>query len=97
MKLPYDTSMHCPFAHSHAHGFRTLLTVPIFTLFLRYHLQLCFDLIQEWIKNNPTASICTSDGVGKFKDIAIFQDYHGLPEFRQVSVDSQRVNMASLI
>ncbi|KAI6707706.1 hypothetical protein NL676_010668 [Syzygium grande] len=45
--------------------------------------QLCFDLIEEWIKNNPTASICTSDGVGKFKDVAIFQDYHGLLEFRQ--------------
>ncbi|KAL3737597.1 hypothetical protein ACJRO7_019178 [Eucalyptus globulus] len=45
--------------------------------------QLSFDLIEEWIKNNPTASICTPDGVGKFKDVAIFQDYHGLPEFRQ--------------
>ncbi|KAL1830313.1 hypothetical protein ACET3Z_008725 [Daucus carota] len=46
--------------------------------------QLSFDLIEEWIKNNPTASICTSQGVGQFKDIAIFQDYHGLPQFRKV-------------
>ncbi|KAF8029939.1 hypothetical protein BT93_E2377 [Corymbia citriodora subsp. variegata] len=45
--------------------------------------QLSFDLIEEWIKNNPTASICTPAGVGKFKDIANFQDYHGLMEFRQ--------------
>ncbi|KAF8412191.1 hypothetical protein HHK36_000151 [Tetracentron sinense] len=44
--------------------------------------QLCFDLIQEWIKRNPKASICTAEGVGEFKDIAIFQDYHGLPDFR---------------
>ncbi|KAI6707716.1 hypothetical protein NL676_010678 [Syzygium grande] len=44
---------------------------------------LCFDLIEEWTKDNPTAFICTSDGVGKFKDVAIFQDYHGLLEFRQ--------------
>ncbi|KAF8413229.1 hypothetical protein HHK36_001205 [Tetracentron sinense] len=43
---------------------------------------LCFDLIQEWIKKNPKASICTAEGVDEFKDIAIFQDYHGLPEFR---------------
>ncbi|XP_050235830.1 1-aminocyclopropane-1-carboxylate synthase-like [Mercurialis annua] len=45
--------------------------------------QLCFDLIRDWIKRNPEASICTPEGVDKFKDIANFQDYHGLPEFRQ--------------
>lgn len=43
---------------------------------------LSFDLIQEWVKNNPKASICTAAGVNEFRDIAIFQDYHGLPEFR---------------
>ncbi|XP_059634264.1 1-aminocyclopropane-1-carboxylate synthase-like [Cornus florida] len=45
--------------------------------------QLCFDLIEDWIKKNPTASICTIEGVNNFKDIANFQDYHGLPEFRK--------------
>ncbi|CAI9764187.1 unnamed protein product [Fraxinus pennsylvanica] len=44
--------------------------------------QLSFDLIEEWIKKNPRASICTLEGVNAFKDISIFQDYHGLPEFR---------------
>ncbi|KAG4992661.1 hypothetical protein AAZX31_09G233600 [Glycine max] len=44
--------------------------------------QLCFDMIQEWIRNNPKASICTAEGVNQFKYIANFQDYHGLPEFR---------------
>ncbi|XP_009757887.1 1-aminocyclopropane-1-carboxylate synthase-like [Nicotiana tabacum] len=44
--------------------------------------QLCFDLIQEWVVNNPKASICTGEGSEDFKDIAIYQDYHGLPEFR---------------
>ncbi|KAL7607760.1 hypothetical protein Lser_V15G09926 [Lactuca serriola] len=43
---------------------------------------LCFDLIQEWIQANPTASICTPQGASDFKETAIFQDYHGLPEFR---------------
>nr|AAC49922.1 ACC synthase [Stellaria longipes] len=44
--------------------------------------QLCFDLIEEWIKRNPDAAICTNDGI---KSIfrALFQDYHGLQEFRQ--------------
>ncbi|CAN1237419.1 1-aminocyclopropane-1-carboxylate synthase 1 [Linum grandiflorum] len=45
--------------------------------------QLCFDKIRDWISNNPKASICTPEGVHMFNDIAIFQDYHGLPEFRQ--------------
>ncbi|KAF3616345.1 1-aminocyclopropane-1-carboxylate synthase [Capsicum annuum] len=45
--------------------------------------QLCFDLIQEWVVNNPKASICTAEGAEDFQEIAIFQDYHGLPEFRQ--------------
>ncbi|KAL1551950.1 acetyl-CoA synthetase [Salvia divinorum] len=44
--------------------------------------QLSFDLVEEWVRNNPKASICTAEGASQFKDIAIFQDYHGLPEFR---------------
>ncbi|KAK9927124.1 hypothetical protein M0R45_024325 [Rubus argutus] len=44
--------------------------------------QLSFDLIQEWVLNHPEASICTAEGAKEFKDIANFQDYHGLPEFR---------------
>ena len=49
-------------------------------------MQLCFDLIEEWIKNNPKASICTPEGVHKFRDIANFQDYHRLPDFRSVGI-----------
>ncbi|KAL2902661.1 1-aminocyclopropane-1-carboxylate synthase [Bienertia sinuspersici] len=44
--------------------------------------QLSFDLVKDWILKNPSASICTVEGVDQFKDIAIFQDYHGLPQFR---------------
>ncbi|XP_047319254.1 1-aminocyclopropane-1-carboxylate synthase-like [Impatiens glandulifera] len=44
--------------------------------------QLSSDLIVEWIKKNPKASICTYDGVDVLKEIANFQDYHGLPQFR---------------
>ncbi|XP_047164467.1 1-aminocyclopropane-1-carboxylate synthase-like [Vigna umbellata] len=43
---------------------------------------LTLDLIQDWIMKNPQASICTPEGVKWFKYIANFQDYHGLPEFR---------------
>ncbi|KAK9121597.1 hypothetical protein Syun_019214 [Stephania yunnanensis] len=44
--------------------------------------QLCFDLIEEWIRKHPDASICSTEGVHNFRNIANFQDYHGLPEFR---------------
>ncbi|KAJ8768550.1 hypothetical protein K2173_022657 [Erythroxylum novogranatense] len=44
--------------------------------------RLSFDLVQEWLKLNPHASICTAEGVHEFRDVAIFQDYHGLAEFR---------------
>ncbi|GFP94621.1 1-aminocyclopropane-1-carboxylate synthase [Phtheirospermum japonicum] len=69
--------------------------------------QLSFDLIEKWIKKNPKASICSPEGVEAFKDIAIFQDYHGLPEFRnavakfmaksrgdKVNFDPERIIMA---
>lgn len=46
--------------------------------------QLSSDLIVDWIRRNPKASLCTEEGLGSFKDIANFQDYHGLPEFREV-------------
>ncbi|TYK16620.1 1-aminocyclopropane-1-carboxylate synthase [Cucumis melo var. makuwa] len=44
--------------------------------------QLSFEFVEKWMKNNPQASICSVEGIDEFKDIAIFQDYHGLPEFR---------------
>ncbi|ERM96592.1 hypothetical protein AMTR_s00001p00270760 [Amborella trichopoda] len=43
--------------------------------------QLCFDLIEDWMRRNPQASICTSQGLSNFKEIALYQDYHGLPSF----------------
>ncbi|XP_024987224.1 1-aminocyclopropane-1-carboxylate synthase-like isoform X2 [Cynara cardunculus var. scolymus] len=45
--------------------------------------QLSLDLIEKWIAKNPKSSICTIDGVDRFKDIANFQDYHGLYKFRE--------------
>ncbi|CAN8254030.1 unnamed protein product [Cochlearia groenlandica] len=45
--------------------------------------QLCSDIIKDWIKDNPQASICTAEGIESFSDIAVFQDYHGLKQFRQ--------------
>nr|QGT40623.1 1-aminocyclopropane-1-carboxylate synthase 1 [Tulipa gesneriana]QGT40625.1 1-aminocyclopropane-1-carboxylate synthase 2 [Tulipa gesneriana] len=43
---------------------------------------LCHDLMEDWLKKNPKASICSAEGVSAFGAIANFQDYHGLPAFR---------------
>ncbi|KAI3818549.1 hypothetical protein L1987_12359 [Smallanthus sonchifolius] len=45
--------------------------------------QLSLDLIEKWVAKNPKSSICTNDGISQFKEIANFQDYHGLYEFRK--------------
>lgn len=63
-------------------------------LFSWFDLQLSFDLVEEWIKKNPKASICTSEGIKLFRDIANFQDYHGLPEFRKVYIHILPFNVA---
>lgn len=56
-----------------------------------FHFQLASDLVENWIKSNPEASICTSEGVNQFKAMANFQDYHGLPQFRQVSHNMKKI------
>ncbi|KAL0456649.1 UNVERIFIED_CONTAM: 1-aminocyclopropane-1-carboxylate synthase 2 [Sesamum latifolium] len=69
--------------------------------------KLSYELIAEWIKKNPGASVCSPEGADDFKNIAAFQDFHGLPEFRdavakimkkvrggKVSFDPDRIVMA---
>jgi len=49
-------------------------------------LQLSLDLIEQWIMEHPEASICTAQGASEFRRIANYQDYNGLPEFREVTI-----------
>lgn len=44
-------------------------------------------MIKDWIKKHPEASICTEQGLTDFEAVANFQDYHGLPAFRQVIIN----------
>ena len=39
-------------------------------------------IIVEWLRKNPKLSICTMEGMNEFRDITVYQDYHGLREFR---------------
>ncbi|XP_030443433.1 1-aminocyclopropane-1-carboxylate synthase 3-like [Syzygium oleosum] len=43
--------------------------------------QLSLDLVESWLESNPEATGFTN-GESTFRDIALFQDYHGLPAFK---------------
>lgn len=49
--------------------------------------QLSFDLLESWLKNNPDAAGFKRDGESIFRELALFQDYHGLPAFKNALVD----------
>lgn len=49
--------------------------------------QLSFNLLESWIENNPTATqFKNNDDHSVFKELALFQDYHGLPSFKKAFV-----------
>ncbi|KAJ9564312.1 hypothetical protein OSB04_000278 [Centaurea solstitialis] len=50
--------------------------------------QLSFDLLESWLQKNPDASAFKKPNTNQslFKDLALFQDYHGLPAFKNALV-----------
>ncbi|XP_010555438.1 PREDICTED: 1-aminocyclopropane-1-carboxylate synthase 8 [Tarenaya hassleriana] len=44
--------------------------------------QLSFDLLESWLAKNPDAAGFKEDGRSIFRELALFQDYHGLPSFK---------------
>ncbi|GMI82726.1 1-amino-cyclopropane-1-carboxylate synthase 8 [Hibiscus trionum] len=50
--------------------------------------QLSFDLVESWLRKNPDAMGLKEDGESaSFRELALFQDYHGLPAFKNELVD----------
>lgn len=49
-----------------------------------FNLQLSFDLLELWLQRNPDIVGLKKDGISVFKELALFQDYHGLPAFKNV-------------
>ncbi|KAI8030896.1 1-aminocyclopropane-1-carboxylate synthase [Camellia lanceoleosa] len=49
--------------------------------------QLSFDLLESWLANNPDAAGFKRDGQSIFRELALFQDYHGLPAFKKALVE----------
>ncbi|KAK2660073.1 hypothetical protein Ddye_006606 [Dipteronia dyeriana] len=44
--------------------------------------QLSFDLLESWLASNPDAVGMKRNGGSVFRELALFQDYHGLPAFK---------------
>uniref|UniRef100_A0ACD6A563 Uncharacterized protein n=1 Tax=Avena sativa TaxID=4498 RepID=A0ACD6A563_AVESA len=44
--------------------------------------QLSFDLVEDWLEKNPDALGLRRGGKSVFRELALFQDYHGLPAFK---------------
>ncbi|KAK8692456.1 hypothetical protein V6N13_075915 [Hibiscus sabdariffa] len=49
--------------------------------------QLSLDLVESWVRKNPDAMGLEKDGESVFRELALFQDYHGLPAFKNELVD----------
>lgn len=48
--------------------------------------QLSFDLLESWLGQNPDAAGFKRNGESIFRELALFQDYHGLPAFKNALV-----------
>ncbi|XP_062074805.1 1-aminocyclopropane-1-carboxylate synthase 3-like [Humulus lupulus] len=48
---------------------------------------LSFDLLEQWLAENPDAVGLRSNGQSIFQELALFQDYHGLPAFKNEMVE----------
>lgn len=52
-----------------------------------HFFQLSFDLLESWLGKNPDVAGFKNDGKSIFRELALFQDYHGLPSFKKALVD----------
>ncbi|KAK3030225.1 hypothetical protein RJ639_038348 [Escallonia herrerae] len=53
--------------------------------------QLSFDLIESWLSRNSDRTNFIENGRSIFRDLALFQDYHGLPAFKKTD---ENLNLA---
>ncbi|CAM8918929.1 unnamed protein product [Rhodiola kirilowii] len=49
--------------------------------------QLSFDLLESWLASNPEPASFKRSGKSIFRELALFQDYHGLPAFKRALAD----------
>ncbi|XP_058081641.1 1-aminocyclopropane-1-carboxylate synthase 3-like [Magnolia sinica] len=49
--------------------------------------QLSFDLIESWLTDNPDSTTFKCGSTSVFKELALFQDYRGMPAFKNSLVE----------
>nr|QEI21531.1 aminocyclopropane-1-carboxylic acid synthase [Litchi chinensis] len=49
--------------------------------------QLSFDLLESWLAKNPDPAGFKRDGQSIFRELALFQDYHGLHAFKKALIE----------
>jgi 1-aminocyclopropane-1-carboxylate synthase len=54
-------------------------------------MKLSFDLIESWLEANPDVLGLKHGSASVFRELALFQDYHGLPSFKNV-INSVHLN-----
>jgi 1-aminocyclopropane-1-carboxylate synthase len=59
--------------------------------------QLSFDLIESWLAKNPDAANFQREGQSIFRELALFQDYHGLPSFKNAMADFMSENRGNRV
>ncbi|CAH8326093.1 unnamed protein product [Eruca vesicaria subsp. sativa] len=59
--------------------------------------QLSFDLIESWLAKNPDATNFKREGQSIFRGLALFQDYHGLPSFKNAMADFMSENRGNRV
>lgn len=56
-----------------------------YRLLFPFFVQLSFDLIETWLEEHPEVLGLKKNEESVFRQLALFQDYHGLPAFKDVS------------
>lgn len=60
--------------------------------------QLSFDLLESWLASNPDAlRMKSSNGESAFRDLALFQDYHGSADFKNVTFYNSELIIVSYV
>ncbi|VVB08364.1 unnamed protein product [Arabis nemorensis] len=59
--------------------------------------QLCFDLLESWLAQNPDAACFKRDGQSIFRELALFQDYHGLSSFKNALANFMSENRGNRV
>lgn len=69
-----------------SHMFITLIMIFLKSIHWWFFSQLSFDLLESWLARNPDiVGLKKNGGSSVFRELALFQDYHGLPAFKNVS------------